>query len=71
MPLLKNPWPICRPTTRNRTTIGENGLLNPLTKLLVEKAFDVELAEHLGRGGGGAYSYALTRRSIVPSSFID
>lgn len=28
--------------------IGENGLLNQLTKLLVEKALDAELTEHLG-----------------------
>lgn len=28
--------------------IGENGLLKQLTKLLVEKALDVEMAEHLG-----------------------
>jgi putative transposase len=30
--------------------IGENGLLKHLTKLLVEKALDAELAEHLGHG---------------------
>lgn len=30
--------------------IGENGLLKRLTKLLVEKALDAELAEHLGHG---------------------
>ena len=30
--------------------IGENGLLKQLTKLLVEKALDAELAEHLGHG---------------------
>ena len=28
--------------------IGENGLLKKLTKLLVEKALDAELTEHLG-----------------------
>jgi len=28
--------------------IGDNGLLKQLTKLLVEKALDAELAEHLG-----------------------
>jgi putative transposase len=28
--------------------IGENGLLKQLTKLLVERALDVELTEHLG-----------------------
>lgn len=28
--------------------IGENGLLRQLTKLLVEKALDAELTEHLG-----------------------
>ncbi len=30
--------------------IGENGLLKQLTKLLVEKVLDAELAEHLGYG---------------------
>jgi putative transposase len=30
--------------------IGENGLLMQLTNLLVEKALDAELAEHLGHG---------------------
>ena len=30
--------------------IGENGLLKQLTKLLVEKALDAEMAEHLGHG---------------------
>ena len=30
--------------------IGQNGLLKQLTKLLVEKALDAELAEHLGHG---------------------
>ena len=30
--------------------IGENGLLKQLTKLLVEKALDSELTEHLGHG---------------------
>ena len=30
--------------------LGENGLLQQLTKLLVEKALDAELAEHLGHG---------------------
>jgi len=30
--------------------IGENGLLKQLTKLLVEKALDAELAAHLGHG---------------------
>ena len=30
--------------------IGENGLLKQLTKLLVEKALDAELSEHLGHG---------------------
>jgi putative transposase len=28
--------------------IGENGLLKQLTKLLVERALDAEMAEHLG-----------------------
>lgn len=35
---------------RPEDLIGENGLLKQLTKLLVEKALDVELAEHLGHG---------------------
>jgi putative transposase len=30
--------------------IGENGLLKQLTKLLVEKALDAELTEHIGYG---------------------
>lgn len=30
--------------------IGENGLLKQLTKLIVEKALEAELAEHLGHG---------------------
>lgn len=30
--------------------IGENGLLKQLTKLLVEKALEAELADHLGHG---------------------
>lgn len=30
--------------------IGENGLLKQLTKLLVERALDAEMAEHLGHG---------------------
>ena len=30
--------------------IGENGLFKQLTKLLVEKALDAELSEHLGHG---------------------
>ena len=30
--------------------IGENGLLKQLTKLLVEKALEAEMAEHLGHG---------------------
>ncbi len=30
--------------------IGEQGLLKQLTKLLVEKALEAELAEHLGHG---------------------
>ncbi len=33
---------------RPEDLIGENGLLKQLTKLLVEKALDVELTEHLG-----------------------
>ena len=34
--------------------IGENGLLKQLTKLLVEKALDAELTEHLGHERNGA-----------------
>lgn len=30
--------------------IGENGLLKHLTKLLVEKALEAEMSEHLGHG---------------------
>jgi len=30
--------------------IGENGLLKQLTKLLLEKALDAEMTEHLGHG---------------------
>jgi putative transposase len=30
--------------------IGENGLLKQLTKLLVERALDAEMTEHLGHG---------------------
>jgi putative transposase len=30
--------------------IGENGLLKQLTKLLVEKALEAEMADHLGHG---------------------
>ena len=30
--------------------IGENGLLKQLTKLLIEKALDAEMADHLGHG---------------------
>jgi putative transposase len=30
--------------------IGENGLLKQLTKILVEKALEAEIAEHLGHG---------------------
>ena len=30
--------------------IGENGLLKQLTKLLVEKALEAEMANHLGHG---------------------
>ena len=33
---------------RPEDLIGENGLLKQLTKLLVEKALDAELTEHLG-----------------------
>ena len=30
--------------------IGENGLLKQLTKMLVERALETELSEHLGHG---------------------
>ncbi len=35
--------------------IGENGLLKQLTKLLVEKALDAELSEHLGHDRHGGF----------------
>ncbi|MDP1546195.1 MAG: IS256 family transposase, partial [Anaerolineales bacterium] len=35
---------------KSEDLIGENGLLKQLTKLLVEKALDAELADHLGHG---------------------
>ncbi len=45
----KNCCLACWPTTRSpKTSIGENGLLKQLTKLLVERALDAELTEHLG-----------------------
>ena len=34
--------------------IGENGLLKQLTKMLVERALDAEMANHLGHGKGDA-----------------
>ena len=43
----------CSPRPGNKgleatLTIGENGLLKQLTKLLVERALDAELTEHPG-----------------------
>jgi len=38
--------------------IGENGLLKQLTKLLVERALDAEMSEHLG----------LTKMHLSPTS---
>lgn len=38
--------------------IGENGLLKQLTKILVERALEVEMTNHLGHdksGGGDQY----------------
>jgi putative transposase len=35
---------------KSEDLIGEQGLLKHLTKLIVEKALDVEMAEHLGHG---------------------
>jgi len=35
---------------RPEDLIGENGLLKQLTKMLVERALDAEMAEHLGHG---------------------
>jgi transposase-like protein len=34
--------------------IGENGLLKQLTKMLVERALETEMSEHLGHGKSGA-----------------
>ena len=34
--------------------IGENGLLKQLTKMLVERALETEMTEHLGHGRSGA-----------------
>lgn len=42
--------------------IGENGLLKQLTKLLVEKALDAELTEHLGHGKN---ELVLTRADVA------
>jgi putative transposase len=36
--------------------IGENGLLKQLTKMLVERALETEMTEHLGHGRSGAVS---------------
>jgi putative transposase len=33
--------------------IGENGLLKQLTKMLVERALEVEMTDHLGHGKSG------------------
>jgi putative transposase len=33
--------------------IGENGLLKQLTKMLVERALEVEMTEHLGHDKSG------------------
>jgi len=53
--------------------IGENGLLKQLTKLLVEKALDAEMTEHLGHekrqpvanGAGNTRNGRSRRRSRV------
>ena len=51
--------------------IGENGLLKQLTKLLVERALDAELTEHLGherkarQSGRGRYGIGGGHRSFV------
>ena len=34
--------------------IGENGLLKQLTKMIVERALEAEMTEHLGHGTNGA-----------------
>jgi putative transposase len=34
--------------------IGENGLLKQLTKMLIERALETEMTEHLGHGKSGA-----------------
>jgi transposase-like protein len=45
--------------------IGENGLLKQLTKLLVEKALDAEMTEHLGHDKHGS---GRQRRSATPAA---
>jgi putative transposase len=35
---------------KSEDLIGENGLLKQLTKRLVERALEAEMAEHLGHG---------------------
>ena len=53
--------------------IGENGLLKQLTKLLVERALDAEMSEHLGHDknapvtntDGNARNGKVSRRSRV------
>lgn len=40
--------------------IGENGLLKQLTKMLVERALETEITEHLGHDRSGAVTTAPT-----------
>ncbi len=39
--------------TKPEDLIGENGLLKQLTKMLVERALEVEMTDHLGHGKSG------------------
>jgi hypothetical protein len=43
--------------------IGENGLLKQLTKLLVERALDAEMSEHLGHDKNAPVTMSLATRS--------
>jgi hypothetical protein len=48
--------------------IGENGLLKQLNKMLVERALETEMTEHLGHGMSGAVTNSTgnTRTATVP-----
>ena len=47
--------------------IGEHGLLKQLTKLLVEKALEAEMADHLGHGKHKRFSVCAIRglRNVI------